>query len=36
MFWKMTNVQLKKGYIFPVYGDSVPFCKLNGRKSVHN
>lgn len=30
MFWKMTNVQLKKGFILPVYGDSVPFCKLNG------
>lgn len=25
MYWKMTNVQLKKGYIFPFYGDSAPF-----------
>ncbi len=25
MFWKMTNLQLKKGYIFPIYGDSAPF-----------
>ena len=22
MFWKMTNLQLKKGYIFPLHGDS--------------
>ncbi len=28
MFWKMTNVQLQKGSIFPFYGDSVPFFKL--------
>lgn len=25
MFWTMTNLQLKKGYIFPLYGDSAPF-----------
>ena len=36
MFWKMTNVQLQKGSIFPIYGDSVPFCKLNGHISAHN
>lgn len=28
MFWKMTNVQLQKGSIFPIYGDSAPFFKL--------
>lgn len=27
MFWKMINVQLKKGYIFSPYGDSAPFFK---------
>lgn len=25
MFWKMTNLQLKKGFIFPPKGDSAPF-----------
>ncbi len=25
MFWKMTNLQLKKGYVFSPYGDSAPF-----------
>ncbi len=25
MFWKMTTLQLKKGYIYAPYGDSVPF-----------
>lgn len=34
MFWKMTNLQLKKGYIFLLYGDSVPIfgkiCERNG------
>lgn len=28
MFWKMTNLQLKKGYIFPIYGDSAPFFRM--------
>lgn len=27
MFWKMTNLQLKKGYIFAPDGDSAPFFK---------
>ena len=27
MLWKMTNVQLQKGSVFPFYGDSAPFCK---------
>jgi hypothetical protein len=27
MFWKMTNLQLKKGYIFPISGDSAPFFR---------
>ncbi len=27
MFWTMTNLQLKKGYIFPFYGDSAPFLR---------
>lgn len=27
MFWKMTNLQLKKGYIFPLYGDSAPIFR---------
>lgn len=27
MFWKMINLQLKKGYIFPSQGDSAPFFK---------
>lgn len=34
MFWKMTNLQLKKGYIFLLYGDSAPIfekiCERNG------
>ncbi len=34
MFWKMINVQLKKGFIFPCYGDSVPFFKLDGQKQT--
>lgn len=27
MSWKMTNIYLKKGYIFLSYGDSAPFFK---------
>ncbi len=27
MFWKMTNLQLKKGYIYPFHGDSAPFFR---------
>lgn len=27
MFWKMTNLQLKKGYIFPLHGDSAAFFR---------
>ena len=27
MFWKMTNLQLKKGYIFLLNGDSAPFFR---------
>ncbi len=27
MFWKMTNLQLKKGYVFSPYGDSAPFFR---------
>ena len=25
MLWKMTNVVLQKGSVFPFYGDSAPF-----------
>lgn len=28
MYWKMMNVQLKKGYTFPCDGDSAPFFRL--------
>lgn len=28
MAWKMRNLQLKKGYVFPYYGDSAPFFKF--------
>lgn len=28
MLWKMTNVQLQKGSVLPLYGDSAPFFKL--------
>ena len=28
MLWKMTNVQLTKGSVFPFYGDSIPFFRL--------
>ena len=28
MFWKMINLQLKKGFIFPSYGDSAPFLRV--------
>ncbi len=34
MFWKMINVQLQKGSIFPYYGDSAPFFKLDGQKQT--
>lgn len=34
MFWKMINVQLQKGSIFPWYGDSAPFFKLDGQKQT--
>lgn len=27
MFWKMTNLQLKKGYTFPLCGDSAPIFR---------
>ena len=27
MIWKMTNLQLKKGYIFLLNGDSAPFFR---------
>lgn len=27
MFWKMTNLQLKKGYTFSPYGDSAPIFR---------
>ena len=27
MLWKMTNVVLQKGSVFPFYGDSAPFFK---------
>jgi len=27
MFWKMTNLQLKKGYTCVPYGDSAPFLE---------
>lgn len=27
MSWKIANVQLKKGYIFPVYGGSAPIFR---------
>ena len=27
MSWKMVNLQLIKGYIFSLYGDSAPFFK---------
>lgn len=27
MIWKGTNIQLQKGSIFPLYGDSVPIFR---------
>ena len=41
MVWRMTNIKLQKGAVFPVYGDSAPlfrifvvnradFCKKSG------
>lgn len=27
MYWKIPNLQLKKGYIFPLDGDSVPIFR---------
>ncbi len=36
MSWKMTNLQLKKGYIFPFHGDSAPiFRKIRKRNGQH-
>jgi len=36
MFWKMTNLQLKKGYIFPLHGDSAPiFGRIRERNGQH-
>ncbi|MDE7068347.1 MAG: hypothetical protein K2O83_11960, partial [Schaedlerella arabinosiphila] len=36
MFWKMTNLQLKKGNIFPLYGDSAPFFRrICGKTDMH-
>lgn len=32
MFWKMTNLQLKKGYTFPLYGDSALIFRKICRK----
>jgi len=29
MFWKMTNLQLKKGYTCVPYGDSAPFFRTS-------
>lgn len=34
MFWKMTNLQLKKGYIILLYGDSAPFFGRFGKKQM--
>ena len=28
MFWKMANLQLKKGSIYPFQGDSAPFFRM--------
>ena len=33
MFWKMTTLQLKKGYIFALYGDSAPFSGIKSDSS---
>lgn len=33
MFWKMTNLQLKKGYTFLLNGDSAPFFRKICRES---
>ncbi len=35
MFWKLTNLQLKKGYIFPVHGDSAPILGKICGKTEH-
>lgn len=36
MVWKMTNLQLKKGNIFPLYGDSAPFFRrICGKTDMH-
>lgn len=34
MLWKMTNVQLQKGSIYPFYGDSAPFSKYICHKYI--
>ena len=33
MFWKMTTLQLKKGYIFAPNGDSAPFFGIKSDSS---
>ncbi len=33
MFWKMTNLQLKKGNILPLCGDSAPFFRKICRRT---
>lgn len=35
MFWKMTNLQLKKGYVFSPYGDSAPFLGRFAEKRIY-
>ena len=34
MFWKMTNLQLKKGYTFPLYGDGAPIFRKICKKRL--
>ena len=34
MLWKMMNIQLTKGSIVPVHGDSAPFLKDVYRKAA--
>lgn len=33
MSWKMINLQVKKGSIFAIYGDSAPFFKSINHKA---
>lgn len=35
MFWKMTNLQLKKGYVFSPYGDSAPFLGRFAEEQIY-